>query len=119
MAEVRHSEVLTVLSQIIGVNPLTAPSDTFDLYDAVTEAFWARLDAEFRPAIEAQLQQELARYRNVHGEEIARYRAGLRDHLDALIASQLHDSEAGVRAVEQARDLIVKRLNADPDLGGE
>jgi len=79
--EVPHQEVLTVLGNALGV-PVRQYRDIFDFYDAVSEAFWSRLEADFRPAFEAMLKEELARYRNVHGEEIARYRSGLRDHLD-------------------------------------
>jgi hypothetical protein len=58
----------------------------------------------------------LARYRQIHHEELTRFRTELRQHLDQQIAAQLYDGEAGARALEVARDVIVQRLKADPEV---
>ena len=71
---------------------------------------------ELRPALEAQLEAELAQYREAHREEVARYREALRQSFEQQIAEQLYDDEAGRRAVEQARDIIVRRLKSDREV---
>ena len=104
------------MAEILGLGPHEIPRDSFELANLIRERFWSHLDEELRPALDAQHRAALADYREIHRQEPDRYREELREGLDRQISRQLVDEQTGIQAVEVARDVIVRRLNSDPEV---